>query len=142
MARDLLTIIDEHAVVSCSVAMAEIHFSEPAAVAAWFGARYDSYRTTVDIAATRIEFRHRPFQWRPDQRAVVVDGSVRGVSYHAYLTLRGVIRVGLCGQVQEATEIWVHVELKSDDLGIAGPIRAVLRRGLHHMRSELNTDPR
>lgn len=142
MARDLLTIIDEHAVVSCSVAEAEIHFSEPAAVAAWFGARYDVYRTTVNIAATRIEFRHRTFQWRPDQRAVLVDGSVLGHSYHAYLTLRGVIRFGLCGQVQEATEIWVHVELKSDDMSVAGPIRAVLRRGLHHLRSELDTGPK
>lgn len=142
MTHDDVIIIDEHIVVSCSVAEATIHFSEPAVVAAWFGARYESDCTTVDVGATRIDFRHLPVQWRPDQLALTVDGTVRGHPYHAYLTLRGVIAVGVGGRVHEATEIWAHLELSSDAPALAEPIRVVLRRGLDHLRAELDAGPR
>lgn len=141
MAHDDVIIIDEHIVVSCSVAEATIHFSEPAVVAAWFGARYESDCTTAEVGAIRIEFRHRSVQWRPDQRAVTVDGTVRGLPYHAYLTLRGVIAFGIGREVHEATEIWVHVELSSEAPALAEPIRMVLRRGLDHLRAELDAGP-
>lgn len=140
MPRDVVTIIDEHAIVCCSVAEAEIHLSEPAAVAAWFGARYHVDRTTIDVGSTRIEFRHPPLRWHPDQLAVVADGTVSGLSYYAYLTLRAVVRVGVGGQVREATEIWLHFELLSRAPALAGLIRTVLRHGLHHLRSELDVD--
>lgn len=141
MAHDVATIIDEHSVVSCSLAEAKIHFSDPAVVAAWFGARYEADRTTVDVESTRIEFRHHSVQWRPDQLAVMVDGTVRGICYHAYVTLRGVIGGAVGGGVHEATEIWAHVELSSEAPGVASLIRTVLRRGLHHLSSELDVGP-
>lgn len=141
MAHDVVTVIDEHTVVSCSVAEAEIHFTDPAAVAAWFGARYETHRTTIDAGATRIEFLHRPVQWQPEDRAVVAEGTVSGLSFYGYVTLRGVIRVGAGRGLHEVTEIWAHVELSSRPSGVAGAIRAVLRRGLHHLRSELDVAP-
>ncbi|MDP1818321.1 MAG: hypothetical protein Q8K58_00320 [Acidimicrobiales bacterium] len=143
MGHDTITVIDEHAVLACSTAEANIHLSGPAAVAAWFGARCRPDRTTVDIGDTTLGFRHQKLEWHPDQQAVTVDGTVNGLHYQAHLTLRRVIRPGVDGDLHEATEVWAHVELTParSAAPTARTIRAVLRRGLDHLRRELDASP-
>lgn len=141
MSRTAVTIIDEHAVVACSPADAAVHLSEPAAIAAWFGGRYGPGCTIVEVDRRTLEFRHDVVQERHAWSAVVVDGTVSGRRYHAYLTIRAVIRVGDAGQLHEAAEIWAHVEVASAPRSTTKAIRSLLRRGLDHLRLELDAGP-
>jgi len=137
-----VTIIDEHIVVASSPGDATAHLSDPAAIAAWFGARYRTGCTTADVGGRTLEFRHDATQWCADLSAIIAEGTVSGCRFQAYLTVRGLIRVGDGGDLYESAEIWVHVEVAAARRsGTVNAIRALLRRGLDHLHLELDAAP-
>ncbi len=141
--HDPITLIDEHTVVACPLDEAAAQLADPAAIAAWFGARNQADRTTVTAGATTLEFSRRHLDWQPDQHALIVDGTVDALRYHAHFTLRGAIRLRPQGTLYEATEIWAHLELAPAHAATttAQAVQAVLCRGLEHLRLELDTEP-
>lgn len=142
MAHEPVTVIDEHIVVACSPSEAAVHLSEPAAIATWFGVRYRPGCTTADVGGRTLEFRHDATRWRADLSAIIADGTVSGSRFQAYLTVRGLIRVGDGGDLYEGAEIWAHVEVAAAPRSATvKTIRALLRRGLDHLHLELDVAP-
>lgn|GEM_PF-2023242 len=135
--------LDEHIVLACSPADAAALFPDPGAIALWFGARRDDETMTLHQGGARLQMRVTNEEWLPAAHALVVDGAVDGLACRAHFTLRGVAAPEPGLPLAEATEVWVHVELerRPDVERVATPIRNAVRRGLEHLRSELDCRP-
>lgn len=135
--------IDDHTVVARRLADAAALLADPASIAGWFGARHDHDRTLVVADHATVAFRRHHEQWQLDRHALIVDGCVDALRYHAHLTLRSVARAGTRGSLHTGTEIWVHIELVPAHAAAAttAVIRNVIRRGLEHLHLGLDTLP-
>lgn len=140
---DEVILIDDSVVVACSPADASACLDSPAAIAAWFGARRDGKRTTIPSPVGDLELHRVREDWRPAEGVLTIDGSTGPVRFHAYFTVRPSIRPRPGNYLHEVTELWVHVELgpAAGATGLAVAARAAIRRGLEHLRLELDAVP-
>lgn len=141
MAGDGLVFIDDHVTLACSPAEALACLDGPDAIAAWFGAQRSGARTTIGSSLGELTVVRDQQRWAPEEGLLVVDATVGSLRLHAYLTVRGVIRVDAARRPRPGSEVWAHVELgPAAHAERAAPIIAdVVRRGLHHLRLELDT---
>lgn len=143
MASDDLVFIDDHVSLACTPAEAMACFDGPDAVAAWFGAQRSGARTAISSPLGGLTVVREQQRWAPEEAVLIVDASVGSLRLYAYLTVRGVIRVDAEGRPRQGSEVWAHVELgPAANAERAAPIIGyVVRRGLHHLRLELDTAP-
>ena len=140
---DELILIDDSVVVACSPPDASACLDSPEAIGAWFGARRVGNRTTIPSPAGDLELEREREDWRPAEGVLTIDGSTGPVRFHAYFTVRPSIRPRPGNHLHEVTELWVHVELgpAAGATGLAVAARAAIRRGLEHLRLELDAVP-
>lgn len=83
-------------------------------------------------------------RWMPNDQMLTSDGLLGDVWLHAHLTVFGVVPSVIGAHVDEATEIWVHVEMSNgpDTQQISTVIRAVIAQGLERLSIELGGPPR
>lgn len=142
-AGDEMILIDDSVVLACSPPDASAYLDRPDAIAAWFGARREGSRTTIRSPAGDLELHREREDWRPSEGVLTVDGSAGPVRFHAYFTMRPSIRPEPGNYLHEVTELWVHVELgpAAQAAGMASTARVAIRRGLEHLRLELDAAP-
>ena len=138
---DRIVRLDEHVVVACPPEGALTCLDGPAAIAGWFGCQRHGSRTTIASRAGDLVLERAYEEWRRDDGALLVVGTTGDLWFRAHLTVRAVMRSGTPSCLHPGTEIWTHVELGPAD-GAAHAsevIQDVLRRGLDHLRLELDT---
>jgi len=135
--------LDEHIVVACSPSDAAALFPDPGAVALWFGARRDGEDMVLQQGRAQLHMRVTSEEWLAAAHALVIDGAIDGLACRAHFTLCGVAAPEPGFPLAEGTEMWVHVELerRAGVERVATPIRNAVRRGLEHLRSELDCRP-
>ena len=135
--------IDDSVVLACSPPDASAYLDHPDAIAAWFGARREGNRTTIRSSTGDLELHREREEWRPSEGVLTIDGSAGPVRFHAYFTMRPSIRPEPGNYLHEVTELWVHVELgpAAQAAGMASTARVAIRRGLEHLRLELDAAP-
>lgn len=141
MMNDDIVRIDDHVVVACTPADALSCLDGPAAIAAWFGAQRGRSQTTITSPAGDLVLERAHEEWRPDDGALMAVGTTGDLWFRAHLTVRGVILPDAHPYLHPGTEVWTHVELGPADHAAhaRAVIQHVLRRGLDHLRMELNT---
>jgi hypothetical protein len=126
---DRIVRLDEHVVVACPPEGALTCLDGPAAIAGWFGCQRHGSRTTIASRAGDLVLE------------LLVVGTTGDLWFRAHLTVRAVMRPGAHPYLHPGTEIWTHVELGPADRATHASevIQDVLRRGLDHLRLELDT---
>lgn len=134
-----LLLIDDHLVVACTPADALACLDGPEVIAAWFAAQRQGAVTTITTPAGDLALRRTAQRWAGG--ILTVDGTTGPLRYHAYLTVRAVVRPAADRILHEGAELWVHVELApARYAGRAGTIiRHAIAHGLEHLRLELDT---
>jgi hypothetical protein len=139
--NDRIVRVDEHVVVACPPQEALSCLNGPSAIAAWFGSQRHGSRSTIASTSGVLVLERAHEEWVPDDGALLVVGTTGDLWFRAHLTVRAVMRSGTPSCLHPGTEIWTHVELGPAD-GAAHAsevIQDVLRRGLDHLRLELDT---
>lgn len=133
--------IDDHVVVACRPQDALICLDGPMAIAAWFGGHRRGSRTTIASPAGDLILERVHEEWLPDDGALLVVGTTGDVWIRAHLTVRAVIQPDAHPYLHPGTEIWTHVELRPANraLQLHAVLHDILRRGLGHLRLELDT---
>ncbi len=138
-----IILIDDHVVVACAPPDALACLEGPEAIAAWFDARRVGDRTTIRSSVGDLELHRDRQEWRPTEGVLTIDGTAGPVRFHAYFTLRATIRPDPNNYLHEVTELWAHVELGpvAQAHRAAAILRSAIRRGLDHLRLELDATP-
>jgi hypothetical protein len=138
--NDDVLFIDDHLVVACTPGDVLRCLAGPPATAGWFGGHRDGFRTTITSPVGDLVLQRAHEEWRPDDGAYSVVGTTGDLWFRAHLTVRAVIRSDADQRLLQGSELWGHVELgpagQATHAGVV--IRQVLRRGLEHLRLELD----
>jgi hypothetical protein len=106
----------------------------------WFDARRGPAHTTLRASGRQLVLAQRHVDWRPENGVLLIEAIAGPVRINPHLTVRAVIRVATPQRLRQGTEIWVHVDLAPTPEAhpIAPALRTTVRRGLEHLRLELD----
>ena len=127
----------------CLPAAAHQHLDSAVAVKAWFGIPDSSPDWSLATRSGRLRVHIANETWNPDTRSLTSDGTVDGINFHAFLTVRSIVHSIDRTLIIPGTEIWVHVALTPHHQAALTRRRIadLIERGLDHLVAELDCQP-
>lgn len=137
------TTYDHHRRLLCVPAAADQHLNSAAAVKAWFGIPDSGPDWSLATRSGRLRVHIANETWAHDTRSLTSDGTVDGIGFHAFVTVRSILHSIDRTLIIPGTEIWVQVALAphhhADHTGRR--IADLIERGLDHLTAELDCQP-
>ena len=134
---------DHHRRLLCVPAAADQHLGSADAVKAWFGIPNTCHEWSLRTRSGRLRVHIANETWDPDTRSLTSDGTVDGIGFHAFLTVRSIAHSIDRTMIIPGTEIWVHVALAPHHHAAITRRRIadLVERGLDHLTAELDCQP-
>ncbi|MEQ9161516.1 MAG: hypothetical protein RLN74_02340 [Ilumatobacter fluminis] len=134
---------DQHRRLFCAPAAAHQHLASLASVKAWFGIPSSTADCVLRTRSGELRLHIADESWDPETRSLTSAGTVDGIDYHAFLTVRSIVHSIDRTTIIPGTEIWVHVTFAPNHH--AAPTRQriadLVERGLDHVAAELDCRP-
>lgn len=134
---------DQHRRLFCSPADANRHLASISALKAWFGIPDNEPDWALPTSAGPLSVHVANETWNPDTRSLTSDGTVDGIDFDAFVTVRSIVHSLDRGVITPGTEIWVHVALAEHRQAALTHRRLahLIERGLDHLTAELDCQP-
>lgn len=127
----------------CPPAAAHQHLDSAAAVKAWFGIPDTGPDWSLNFRSGPLRVQITNETWDAATRSLTSDGTVDGIGFHAFLTVRSIAHSIDRTTIIPGTEIWVHVALAPHHRAALTRRRIadLVERGLDHLTAELDCQP-
>lgn len=134
---------DQHRRLFCAPAAADQHLASLAQVKAWFGIPTSEPNWVLRTRTGQLSVHIANESWNPATRSLTSDGTVDGIAYDAFLTVRSIAHSIDRNLIIPGTEIWVHVTLAPHHHAARTrhTIADLIERGLDHLTAELDCHP-
>lgn len=134
---------DQQRRLFCSPADADRHLASISALKAWFGIPDHGPDWALPTSAGPLSVHVANETWNADTRSYTSDGTVDGIDFDAFVTVRSIVHSLDRTVIIPGTEIWVHIALAHHHQAAVTRRRIahLVERGLDHLTAELDCQP-